>query len=67
MGGKGWLPGGGGAKGRMNGLKIWRLEPEAVCCYWSSEGRGGSWSRKLGPADPRYFLWVKGVRTLKIL
>lgn len=47
--------------------KIWRLEPEAVCCYWSSEGRGGSWSRKLGPADPRYFLWVKGVRTLKIL
>lgn len=47
--------------------KICRLEPEAVCSYWSSEGRRGSWSRKLGPADPRAFLWVKGVRTLKTL
>lgn len=65
--GEGWLPGGGDAEGLTEWSKVWRPEQEAVCCYWSSVGRGGSWSGKLGPAGGRSFLQVKGVRTLKIV
>lgn len=35
---------------------------EALCCYWSSEGRRGSWSRRLGPADGGSYVSGQGTR-----
>lgn len=35
---------------------------EVICCYWSTAGRRGSWSKGLGPADAGS-VSAQGVRT----
>lgn len=46
VGGEGWLPGGGGAKGRMNGLRSGARTRSSFAVTGAQRG-GRSWSRKL--------------------